>query len=405
MKIIINHIGQDRYLKTGTISRYREKYIRTLSGVSAQRFSQKTGVKAPKKSILTVLNRIFGRSKKRSVRLAILGINVLIFSVVGILVASNSSSSQNPPLASLGISGNKADAEPSNPLDSLSSADIAVNVARVTHLPESTSVKNNADSQDATLAVTSSDDSVVSKPQIVSDGLKSNKDIIRYTAEKGDTVPSVATKFGITSETIRLSNNLDSDTLTPGMDLIISPIDGLVYRVQPSDTPESIAAKFHANVAQVIAFNDAELTGKFKSGELIVVPDGKQASEQHFDFSVATTAGTAAGPTFSFGGNGYDFGWCTYYAAARSGAPGNWGNAYTWDDLAPLSGWTVSHIPKVGAIAQTNNNHVGIVEAVRVANGQYQIKYSDMNGLAGFGHVGYSGWVSSTSPFQNYIYH
>lgn len=339
-------------------------------------------------------------------RLAILGVNILIFSAVGVLVATHSSASdQNPNLSSLGLSGGKADAQASNPLDQLSSADIAVNVARATSLPEATSVKNTADSQDATLAIASSDDSVVSKPQVVSTGLKSNKDITHYEAQKGDTVASVADKFGITSDTIKLSNNLEGDTLTPGMDLIISPVNGLVYRVQPGDTPTSIATKFHASVDQVIAFNDAELTGKFAPGELIVVPDGTQASGPHFDFTVASTAGAAAGPTFSFGGNGYDFGWCTYYAAARSGAPGNWGNAATWAYYAPLSGWTVSQIPRVGAIAQTNNNHVGIVEDVRKVNGQYQIKYSDMNGLAGFDRVGYSGWVSSTSPFQNYIYH
>jgi surface antigen len=110
--------------------------------------------------------------------------------------------------------------------------------------------------------------------------------------------------------------------------------------------------------------------------------------------------------SFSFGGVGYPEGWCTYYAAARSGAPGGWGNAATWAYYAALTpGWSVSPIPRKGAIAQTTANHVGIVEDVRIVNGQYQIKYSDMNGLAGFGRVGYSGWVSSTDPFQNYIYH
>lgn len=351
-----------------------------------------------KRSKYTAINRLFGRSKKRSARIAIFAINIIIFAAVGILVASSSSADQQPKLSSVGAPGN--DKITANPLDEISSADIAVNVARQANLEESTAVTNTADSENASLAVASSDDSVVSKPQVISDGLKSNKDIIHYTVKRGDDVPSVAEEFGITSETIKLSNNLDSDTLTVGMDLLISPVDGLVYRVQPGDTPQSLANKYRASADRIIAFNDAELTGNLKPGTLIVIPDGNQPREQHYVFPVSS------GPTFSFGGgSGYAFGWCTYYAAARSGAPGGWGNAATWAYYAALDGWTVSHIPRKGAIAQTTANHVGIVEDVRIVNGQYQIKYSDMNGLAGFDRVGYSGWVSSTSPFQNYIYH
>jgi surface antigen len=45
--------------------------------------------------------------------------------------------------------------------------------------------------------------------------------------------------------------------------------------------------------------------------------------------------------------------------------------------------------------------HVGIVEQVAPDG---TMKYSDMNGIAGWGRVGYSGWVSP-STFQHYIYH
>ena len=296
--------------------------------------------------------------------------------------------------------------QPSNPLDQISAADIAVNVAREARLPEATAVTNTADSENASLAISSNDDSVVSKPQVISDGLGSNKDIIHYTVKSGDTVQNLSDKFGITPETIRLSNNLGSDTLTVGMDLLISPINGVVYRVQPGDTPASVAAKFRADASQVISFNDVELTHKLKPGTLIVIPDGTQAEPRN---TVPVSRGLSATTSFSFsfGGVGYPEGWCTYYAAARSGAPPNWGNAESWAYYAALSGWTVSSVPKVGAIAQRGGGwggHVGIVEAVRVANGEYQIKYSDMNGLAGFGRVGYSDWVSKTE-FQNYIYH
>jgi surface antigen len=72
-----------------------------------------------------------------------------------------------------------------------------------------------------------------------------------------------------------------------------------------------------------------------------------------------------------------------------------------------MSGWSVSSKPTVGAIAQTpyaagGEGHVAIVDGVS-ADGT-QIKFRDMNGLAGWGRVGYSGWVSA-STFPNYITH
>jgi surface antigen len=90
---------------------------------------------------------------------------------------------------------------------------------------------------------------------------------------------------------------------------------------------------------------------------------------------------------------------------SRVSVPTNWGNANTWDNYARLSGWTVSSTPVAGAVAQTDRGglgHVAVVEAVS-ADGT-MMKYSDMNGLAGWGRVGYSGWVP-ISTFQHYIYH
>lgn len=115
------------------------------------------------------------------------------------------------------------------------------------------------------------------------------------------------------------------------------------------------------------------------------------------------SSGSSSGYRPVYGYNGYDVGWCTYYAAAKSGAPANWGNANTWAYYARLSGWNVSSVPAPGAIFQTPRGvwgHVGIVD--EVSEDGSMIRYSDMNGLAGFGRVGYSNWVPA-STFPNYI--
>ena len=93
--------------------------------------------------------------------------------------------------------------------------------------------------------------------------------------------------------------------------------------------------------------------------------------------------------------------------ATKVAVPTNWGNADTWAIYATLSGWTVSSVPRVGAIAQTSagyEGHVAVVEAVSPDGSQ--IQYSDMNNYGdggGWGRVGYSGWVSA-STFPHYIY-
>src|SRR5690606_15806581 len=118
------------------------------------------------------------------------------------------------------------------------------NIAKVTALPEVTSVQNKADTINAGLAVASADEKVVAKPQIVSEGLKSKQDIIEYKTKKGDTIKSIAKKFGIKPDTVRNSNNLEGNTVAVGVKLLISPVDGLVYQVSSGDTPSSIAKEF-----------------------------------------------------------------------------------------------------------------------------------------------------------------
>jgi surface antigen len=289
-----------------------------------------------------------------------------------------------------------------NPVDGLTSYDIASNVARVADLPEITLISNQAQSARVALVVSASDTHVIAKPQILATALKSRKDIQTYTVQAGDTVASIAQKFGITSDSIKWSNNLSTDTVALGTKLTLPPtgVSGIVYTVKDGDTAQTLATKFKANADQITAYNDAELAG-LTVGEQILVPNGQIQAVASRSFGLLSSGSFTA----QYGSNGYAYGYCTYYAAARSGAPSNWGNANTWGYYAVLSGWTVSSTPRVGAIAQTSGmsylGHVAIVEAV--SDDGTQIKYSDMNGIKGWGNVGYSDWVS-TSRFEHYIY-
>jgi surface antigen len=235
--------------------------------------------------------------------------------------------------------------------------------------------------------------------------LKSRADIKDYTTVAGDTVTSVAAKFGVTSDSIRWSNGLNADGLTAGKVLVIPPVNGIVYTVSAGDTPDSLAAKFRANKDKIIAYNDAELNG-LTVGSRIIIPDATSvvaASAASVSRAAAPAGAVAWGSAPVYGYNGYDYGYCTWYVATQIAVPANWGNASTWAYYAASSGWNVSSTPTVGSIAQTpyaagGLGHVAIVTAV---NGD-QIQIRDMNGIAGWGRVGYSGWLSA-SAYPHYI--
>lgn len=349
--------------------------------------------------------------QRRFVRYGLIAGNVVLLLAVGIFVARSSGAGSGlqgaPAIANAESAG--SDAAMANPLDRLSSADIALNVARVANLPEKTAVTNQADSENAQLSVSQSTGGLIAKTQVVSTELKSNKDIQMYVAVAGDTPSSIGAKFQVTADSVKWSNDLAGDTVTAGQTLYIPPagLNGIVYVVKANDTPDTLAEKYRANKDRIIAYNDAEISG-LKVGTRIIIPDGQIVRP----VVVAAPSRTSMGSGFAWGGsspiyngsNGYDYGYCTWYVANRIAVPSNWGNANTWDNLAPRSGWVVSTAPRVGAIAQTDRGsegHVAVV--VEVSEDGTQIKYADMNGIAGWGREGFSGWTTA-GRFEHYIY-
>jgi N-acetylmuramoyl-L-alanine amidase len=342
------------------------------------------------------------KSRRRLVRAGIIGGNFLLLLVVGLFVLTNRSASQT--VRSSSSNGAVATAASnSKPLDILSSAQIALTAAQMADMAELTDIHNQADSDSLILAVVPNDSSALAKPQIVSTAEKSKYDITHYVAQNGDTIDSLSTKFGVSTDSIKWSNNISSNTLTAGSKISIPPVNGIVYTVKSGDTPAGLASKYQADEGQIITLNDAEISG-LKPGEQIIIPNGRIAPVIRVTYGTYTSGLSSF--TAAYGGNGYSYGWCTWYVASRVSMPSNWGNANTWDDYARVSGWTVSSRPIVGAIAQTDGlsylGHVAYVEAVSPDG--TQIKYSDMAGLAGWGHVGYSDWVPA-SMYPHYIYH
>lgn len=364
-------------------------------------------------SLRRSFRRLNKKSKKRLVRFSIVTANAALLAVIGISIVRVPSDASNGSSHSSAIAlVTSNNAVESKPLDTLASTDVAVHISRLVQLEESTAVINKADTASAELAVSSSDDQVLSKPQIVSTALKSKKDIKNYTVLDGETVSSIAAKFGITPDTVRFSNGITGEAIPAGKQITISPVNGITYSVKAGDTPDTLASKYNVSKEQLIAFNDAEISGTFKPGEVIVIPDAIQPAEVRtasygIRSSSTRSVGFAFGNAALYGGNGYDYGWCTWHAANRriqigNPVPKNLGNASSWLSLARAAGLPTGSKPQAGAVVyQKNIGGLGHVAFVEKINDDGSALFSDMN-YPTWGKVTYR--TIQPNEFGNYAF-
>jgi surface antigen len=304
----------------------------------------------------------------------------------------------------------------SQPVDEVIAAEIAATVALEADLLVTPNVANRADTLNAQVstATTSEENNaaVIEKPQLVAPSVKSIKDMATIEAQEGDSLASLAEKYGISEDTIRWANNLRTDAIAPGAKLVILPVTGVLHTVQANDTVETLASTYQASAEQITAFNDLEVQ-EMKPGLQLIVPGGVKPTVR----ATRLTAATPRSANFSWGGgsvvfagNRYAYGYCTWYAfnkRAEAGRPigSNWGNATTWASLAQSSGFAVNKTPQAGAVFQNSGGwggygHVGYVERV---NEDGSILVSEMN-YAGWNRVSSRTISASQVGMYNYIH-
>ncbi len=105
---------------------------------------------------------------------------------------------------------------------------------------------------------------------------KPRSEIIEYEVQSGDTLSSIASKFGISADTIRWANDLTGDRIKPEQILKILPVTGVSYTVKSGDTLESVAKKFSAEQQAILdfPFNDIPDDLSLRAGQLLVIPEG-----------------------------------------------------------------------------------------------------------------------------------
>lgn len=369
---------------------------------------------------------------------AYVGVFVLVLSLVAMsyqpILAENTALASAAPVSAT----RQTAATPSaDGVDQLVATNVATSIAESTNLPVTNNVANLSQSIAAENSFTQTSATTINKPQIVQP-TADNRTIKKYTTVAGDSVPSLADKFKISTQTIKWVNKLTSDALEPGKELTILPVNGILYTVKDGDTLDSIATKYKADKNQLTLYNDLELTSTPAKGSQLIIPDGSLPTEEQPGYvaprsgaaaraASATTgtnsyngtgayggaAGTAHAWTGGGDGGGYAWGNCTFYAYERRlelGRPigRQWGNAATWASFARASGYGVGTTPAVGAVMQNGGGygHVAIVESV---NPGVSVTISEMNGFrwgGGFNRVGFGNipWNEAVGGRYQYIY-
>ena len=113
---------------------------------------------------------------------------------------------------------------------------------------------------------------------------KPESEVRTYTVQSGDTISTIAEKFGVTVDTIRWENNLESvKAIKVGQKLKILPVSGVLHKVARGETIYSIAKKYQVD-AQVIvnwpynSFANDETFG-LAVGQELIIPDGIKPKE------------------------------------------------------------------------------------------------------------------------------
>lgn len=211
--------------------------------------------------------------------------------------------------------------------------------------------------------------------------LRSRSEVVTYHVKSGDNLRDIASRFGISENTIIWSNNrFYVNAMRVGLELTILPVDGAYHRVQDAESIASIAETYAVDPYAII---DSEYNGLFGSspqtvlppGMAVVVPGGTGSTEPiYWDPGIVMTSGSDSEAV----GTGVNAG--TSYASFAIGDPGSCGEQPVAGGSAPFG----APIWRNYTITQDYSwNHGGIDLAVPEGTPVY---------AAGGGTVIFRGW-------------
>lgn len=110
-----------------------------------------------------------------------------------------------------------------------------------------------------------------------------NVPVATYTVERGDSLYSIANRFGTTVDTLKKLNNLTNNLLSIGQILKLPTTEDIStteesYIVQSGDTLYSIARKFNTDVNELIRLNNLSGTA-LRVGQILKLPSATETTQ------------------------------------------------------------------------------------------------------------------------------
>ncbi|MDP2726770.1 MAG: M23 family metallopeptidase [Dehalococcoidia bacterium] len=100
---------------------------------------------------------------------------------------------------------------------------------------------------------------------------------LEYEVVQGDTVSTIAERFGISTQTILWTNNMsNADFIKLGQKLLILPVSGLFYAVEKGDSLLYIASQFGVDTEAILGYKPNGLSNadSLAIGQRLIIPGG-----------------------------------------------------------------------------------------------------------------------------------
>lgn len=96
-----------------------------------------------------------------------------------------------------------------------------------------------------------------------------------YTVQPGDTISTIAHRFGVDIGTVIWANGLTTrSVIRPGTTLKILPVSGVLHTVKQGDTLSRIAQRYGSAVDKILETNRLASAESLRLGEELIVPGG-----------------------------------------------------------------------------------------------------------------------------------